>query len=307
MRPAWREVARLSFMGQRFDGHALDVGALTEITRFQAMVARTAEVLWRAASPDRQRLPAHFEERTRLCLRRIEDASTAVPLEVAVEQPEQMELLEAGAGDAVDAATLIADVLAAIEAETPVPDRLPRSLLAEYEPWGQTLAPGEAIVLEVPGRTRTGTARVTTATRARLAELLEGRYEDHMDLTGEVWAADVEHQRSQMRLSDGHSLQLDFSAEHEEFVTTALRDHRTVRLHVTGWGHFSAAGKPVRVTRVDSLRAWPAGEAPLDPAAPPIEDVLRALADDVPAEEWDRLPDDLVDNLDHYLYGTPPR
>ena len=37
----------------------------------------------------------------------------------------------------------------------------------------------------------------------------------------------------------------------------------------------------------------------------PIEDVLVELADEVPAEEWDRLPADLTDNLDHYLYGTP--
>ena len=43
----------------------------------------------------------------------------------------------------------------------------------------------------------------------------------------------------------------------------------------------------------------------LDPSAPPIEDVLRAIVRDVPKEEWDRLPADLSDNLDHYIYGTP--
>ena len=26
---------------------------------------------------------------------------------------------------------------------------------------------------------------------------------------------------------------------------------------------------------------------------------------DVPQEEWDRLPADLTDHLDHYIYGTP--
>ena len=42
-----------------------------------------------------------------------------------------------------------------------------------------------------------------------------------------------------------------------------------------------------------------------DPNAPPIEDKLRAIMADVPQEEWDRLPADLTDNLDHYIYGTP--
>jgi len=27
----------------------------------------------------------------------------------------------------------------------------------------------------------------------------------------------------------------------------------------------------------------------------------------VPSEEWNRLPADLSENLDHYVYGTPRR
>ena len=34
-----------------------------------------------------------------------------------------------------------------------------------------------------------------------------------------------------------------------------------------------------------------------------IEDVIAAAFKDVPAEDWDRLPDDLTDRLDDYLYG----
>jgi predicted DNA-binding antitoxin AbrB/MazE fold protein len=42
-----------------------------------------------------------------------------------------------------------------------------------------------------------------------------------------------------------------------------------------------------------------------DPSAPTIEERLRAIVADVPQEEWDRLPADLSDHLDHYVYGTP--
>ncbi len=48
-----------------------------------------------------------------------------------------------------------------------------------------------------------------------------------------------------------------------------------------------------------------AGKDEFDPDALPIEDKLRAIVADVPKEEWDRLPADLTDHLDHYIYGTP--
>ena len=35
-----------------------------------------------------------------------------------------------------------------------------------------------------------------------------------------------------------------------------------------------------------------------------IEDQLRRIADTVPAEEWERLPADLTDRLDHYIYQS---
>ena len=35
-----------------------------------------------------------------------------------------------------------------------------------------------------------------------------------------------------------------------------------------------------------------------------IEDRLRQIADTVPAEEWKRLPADLSDRLDHYIYQS---
>ena len=38
-----------------------------------------------------------------------------------------------------------------------------------------------------------------------------------------------------------------------------------------------------------------------------IEEVLNELAKEVPQDEWDRLPSDLNENLDHYLYGVPKK
>jgi hypothetical protein len=38
-----------------------------------------------------------------------------------------------------------------------------------------------------------------------------------------------------------------------------------------------------------------------------IEDEIDRIWADVPESEWDRLPPDLTDQLDHYIYGTPKR
>ena len=42
-----------------------------------------------------------------------------------------------------------------------------------------------------------------------------------------------------------------------------------------------------------------------DPTARPLVEIIAEIAAQVPPEAWDALPDDLSDNLDHYLYGTP--
>ena len=44
--------------------------------------------------------------------------------------------------------------------------------------------------------------------------------------------------------------------------------------------------------------------AVLRPAAPSLDKTFAAIAQDVPDEEWERVPRDLAKNLDHYLYGT---
>ena len=40
---------------------------------------------------------------------------------------------------------------------------------------------------------------------------------------------------------------------------------------------------------------------------PSLEDKFAEIVADVPSEEWEKLPTDLGDNLDHYIYGTPKR
>jgi hypothetical protein len=38
-----------------------------------------------------------------------------------------------------------------------------------------------------------------------------------------------------------------------------------------------------------------------------LEEEIAEIVASVPEEEWEKLPADLGDNLDHYIYGTPKR
>jgi Arc/MetJ-type ribon-helix-helix transcriptional regulator len=51
----------------------------------------------------------------------------------------------------------------------------------------------------------------------------------------------------------------------------------------------------------------PASQKPPAAAEKPIWERIQDLTADVPAEEWDKLPTDLAEQHDHYIYGTPKR
>jgi hypothetical protein len=299
----WKEVATLRFKGDRFRDHALDLSAVTELRQFQKMVAETAKALWRAANPDRKNLPAHFEDRTRLCLRRIEDGSATVPLEVYLEKPDQPGLWETEPTEVNEAIRLAHEVFESASEDHPLPAQLPKELVEDYVNWGKSLGDNEEIELQPSGAQRP--VRVNANTRQRLTRFIERPHPSTIEVVGELFEADVRLQQSQVWLDTNTAVGLTFDAAHEDTITTALKDHRSVRIRIRGSAEVSPEGRPVRFTRVDSLelvaqRAWE-----FDPNAPLIEGQIAEIWRDLPQEERDRLPSDLSDHLDHYIYGTP--
>jgi hypothetical protein len=299
----WKEVARLRFRGERFRDHALDLSAVTELRRFQEIVAETAKALWRAANPDRERLPAHFDERTRLCLRRIEEGSATAPLEVYLEPPEQREFWEPEPVEVNQAIGLAYQVLEAAALGGEIPEALPTSLIPQFAEFGKTL--GDADEIDLQPASGGTPVRINRVVREHLESYAERPQSTITELIGECLEADLRHGRFQIWVDAQTSVQATFDAAREELVTSALKEHHSVRLRVRGTADISPQGKPLRFTVVQSIELVSAGEDEFDPSAPPIEDVLAAIVANVPKEEWDRLPADLTDHLDHYIYGTP--
>lgn len=85
------------------------------------------------------------------------------------------------------------------------------------------------------------------------------------------------------------------------------KDPAAVRLAAKRSAKLSAARRR-EIARQAALTRW-AGKKSAAAAAvvPPIEDIAAELTRDIPAEDWNRLPADLIDQLDHYLYGWPRR
>ena len=304
MRGQWKKVVQLKFKGERFRDHALDLLALTELSQFQKMVAETAKTLWRVANPDRERLPRHFEQRARLCLRQIEEGSAVAPLEVFIEEPDQMEIWEEeteGPEEVNQAIGLAYEVFDAIESDKPLPERFPKQLVSEYIKWGQTLAEDEQIEF-VPSN-KTKPARLSVQNRQKLESYAETPYEDVVDIIGEVFEADVRQKRFQLWKDNQHSVVVVFNEQQEGLVTTALKDHKSVRLHVIGKGEYLPEGKVNKVFEVGKLEIVQTEISEYDSKSPSIEDLLSLIASDVPKEEWDKLPPDLTDDLDSHLYG----
>jgi len=306
MAGTWREIVQLRFKGERFRDHALDLTALTELRQFQKIVAETAKVLWRAANPDRERLPAHFEDRTRLCLRRIESGSAVAPLEVWVEDEGQAQFWDDEPKEIKEAVALARDVFDHLDRDLPLPDRFPKELISEYAEWGKTLDLNEEVEFE-PVEAERRAARVNRRNRERLTRFLEAPYSSTVEIMGHVLEADVRQRRFQVWVDEQTAVVATFNQDQEGLVTSALKDHRSLRILVRGTADVSPQGRPTRFTVIEELRLLSEPPDEIDPAVPAIEDVLADLASRVPDGEWKRLPADLTDNLDHYLYGTPKR
>ena len=302
----WKQAVTLCFRGKRFEGHALDVGALSELAQFQKLVAETAEVLWRKANPDRKNLPAHFKERTRLCLRKIEKGSAKTPLEVFLEEPEERELWEPEPVELQESIDLAHRVFDSIEHDHPLPEEFPKELIGDYHRWGRTLSEDEEIEFTPVGKNG---VKVRSETRERLACIKETSYTDSVDISGEVVQVSVREQKRRfyIRTAEDAEPDLSFSDDQEALVTTALKDHRTLRVRVMGRGLYSHKGELLRIIEVSDLKIEPLDEVPFDKTVPPIWEKLEEISKQVPKEEWDRLPPDLSDNLDHYIYGTPKK
>jgi len=299
-----QDLTTLRFDGPRFEDHSLEIDVLPELIAYKKLLVETAKELWRKKNPGRERLPRGFEDSIAIKFFQLGNGSTAIPLKREYEIPDG-ETLPLGLEDEFDeAAEAIEKGIDAATQDRPLPDVLPRNVIPFFEALGKTLRPQESI--GVRARRSNREVRYTSTVRDRLMQWVESIYEDFVDLTGEVRAANIDGYNFALRQDDGRKVTGVFAPAQEALITGALSEHSTVRLRVKGVAEFSRQdGGMKRIVRVDDVQVVPAGEPQYVQTEKPIWEIVASIGAQVPTEEWDKVPSDLSKNLDHYLYGTP--
>jgi hypothetical protein len=287
------------FGGRRFEDHDLDITVLPELVAYRTLVVDCAKALWRRRHPDRERLPANYEESIVLSFSRVEGGSVAVPIERKIFPGEQARLWQER--DEVDeAVSLVADTVDAASADRPLPPQFPKEALSAFEFYGRTLRADEWFEQIPTGRTVP--ARYTIATRERLIAWAMQRYEDSIDVIGAVIMAKVMPPRFAIRVSEeSPAIEAPFEPSAEAAILEALSHYRSAKVRVRGRGSFTAAGQLVRIARVDDVQALAGGELEFDRSARPILAVIRGIMSDVPDEQLATIPQS--GDIDRIVYG----
>jgi len=134
----------------------------------------------------------------------------------------------------------------------------------------------------------------------------EKTYEDIVDLTGEVRAADLDGLNFTVRLDEGFKIPGKFEPEHEPEIIEALKEHTTCRLKIKGTAEFAHKdGSIKKLIRVDEVNVRPIEDAQRGKEAKPVWQMVAEMGASISREEWAKIPTDLSINSDHYLYGAP--
>lgn len=297
-----RLITTLCFKGRRFEDNSLDFDVLPELMAYKKLVIETAKKVWRQKNPQRKQLPKKFESSLRFKFFEIQPGSTNIPVVCEMETEGQMPLFSS-LDEIEEGARLIDDALLAVANDCPLPESFPKAILPHFEDYGKMLRQDERIEQQQPN----GTSRslYTPAIRERLIHYAEPEYEDVVDIIGTVTEVDVRRASMEISIDKRKRVKASFNPEDEKKVTTALKEHTTVKIRVKGRAQYSSQGQIKNIIQVDSLISLPGGEIPFSQDTKPIWEVAEEIIGGVPEDFWGDLPVDLASNLDHYLYGTP--
>ena len=131
--------------------------------------------------------------------------------------------------------------------------------------------------------------------------------EEAVEIIGTVTMVRVIDPRVAWICFDGQEIEAPFKPEDEDIITSALKQHATVKVRLQGRGRFSPGGKIRKITQVDSVSLLSGEKTSLDPPGRSIFDIIDEIIKDLPEEELRKLPRDGSINHDHYIYGLPKR
>ncbi len=286
----WTQVTDLAFKGMRFLHHSVLLEVGQELATFQRLVTEVAGDLWRSENPERERLPAHFDEMTKLRFVRVADGSTVLPLEAPVESDADSLFGERPSPHLEYALQLIVDAMRSQEQRNELPPKFPRQRIGRVIELGETLQDDESLTVGNGRIKKTGT--LNKATRQRFRHYLTSYYDDVVKLYGDLRAVDMDGPVAEVKLPDHTRIPVAFTKDQGATFKRFL--DQPVALE--GVAEISKIDGFIR--RIRSVT----DVSPIEPLEG--EDALLSwLQDPAVIEAWSILPSDASINLDKYLYG----
>ncbi|PKN04421.1 MAG: hypothetical protein CVU74_06970 [Deltaproteobacteria bacterium HGW-Deltaproteobacteria-9] len=297
-----KDLTTLTFTGPRFEDHGLELGDLAELLAYKKILMETARELWRRDHPDRKYLPRGWEESVAIKFYAINEGSAGIVLKREIELPNGDLPLESE--DEVDKAAKILEASMELAGlQQPPPEALPKNVIPLFEEFGKTLDEKNYLTLQAKGRATP--VLYNQRIRNHLVSWVDRTYEDMVDFTGEVRAADLDNCNFTIRLGDGAKVPGRFEPSQESQLTEALREHATRRITIKGKGEFLRdSGKLRKILSVTSVSFANEPEY-IASGEPGILDLIQEITAAVPKKEWQKLPKDLARNFKNHLYGVP--
>ena len=288
------ELARIRFSWHGSTSPGLDACGMDELVHLQRVTTLLASEVWKAANPNRQRLPNGFKETTLFSVRTVETGSTVIPLE---RRDLGLPALFDSGDPLSESFELLYETLAAANKSLPLPSIVSHAAVLEIAKLGTNLPTGAEFQFQAPGRQY---VPVSANTRDWLHTQLPTPHHGAVTVSGNVLEVDVRQKRCQVWNGDGKTV-VEFTDEHEEQILAALRDHESTTISVKGEGVLDTDGS--RFTKVSQITLNNTGSKITDFENQDIHRTLEEIIDSVPDEAWKNVPSDLSARHDHYIYG----
>jgi hypothetical protein len=175
----------------------MPVETLVELAAYRDLILGVAKALFRAAHPDRQRVPRDFAERLQLRLRTVETGS-ATPV---LERVATTGALLTAHDEFTNARDVIEDAVAAVAGGDHLPSAFPANALVLFNHFGQTLRADETI--ELRRGTAPSGATYTREVRKRLVLNQRRTFQEEVADIGWVSQVDGDHMSCLIRLRMG--------------------------------------------------------------------------------------------------------
>lgn len=252
--------AVLKFSGNRFQDAGMPAEALSEIVAFQALLTEVAKAQFRRTH-NRVRVPAGFEERLSLRLRRIERGSVMpVLFRPTDEQPLPHSDLfdDPSIPDIFDEAReAINGLIISSHDDAPLPaifSDVPAPVLKRF---GQSLLDDDSLQVGVSNGDGVWDAAPKYTRKARQSLLLKltGTYTDLAAIDGTVDNLGLGQQSFGIKTDDGRVVPAPYTDEEFRVLIRRAEPVPTARFHVEGEGEFGSDSRLIRFLTVHSLEA----------------------------------------------------